>query len=142
MVLRKWFAADMRGWRNRQTRTFEVRVGNHGGSNPLPRTIGLSRRNAGFSSNSAAFSFFITHHFLSFPFKKPRKNLVILKSFRTFFVQKVPREFSSEAFFDTYDLRIRFNAGGKSNAKFIYKSLVKQSQTACRIILRAVILFV
>ena len=28
----------MRGWRNRQTRTFEVRVGNHGGSNPLPRT--------------------------------------------------------------------------------------------------------
>ncbi len=31
-------AADMRGWRNWQTRTFEVRVGNLGGSNPLPRT--------------------------------------------------------------------------------------------------------
>ena len=28
----------MRGWRNWQTRTFEVRVGNLEGSNPFPRT--------------------------------------------------------------------------------------------------------
>ncbi len=29
----------MRFWRNWQTRTVQVRVGNHGGSNPLNRTI-------------------------------------------------------------------------------------------------------
>ena len=29
----------MRGWRNRQTRTFEGRVGNRAGSSPASRTI-------------------------------------------------------------------------------------------------------
>ena len=31
----------MRSWRNWQTRTVQVRVGNRGGSNPLDRTIFL-----------------------------------------------------------------------------------------------------
>ena len=30
---------DMREWRNRQTRTFKVRVGDHSGSSPVSRTI-------------------------------------------------------------------------------------------------------
>ena len=29
----------MRSWRNWQTRTVQVRVGDHGGSNPFDRTI-------------------------------------------------------------------------------------------------------
>ncbi len=29
----------MREWRNRQTRTFKVRVGDHTGSSPVSRTI-------------------------------------------------------------------------------------------------------
>ena len=32
---------SLRSWRNWQTRTVQVRVGNHGGSNPLDRTITL-----------------------------------------------------------------------------------------------------
>ena len=30
---------DMREWRNRQTRSFKVRVGDHTGSSPVSRTI-------------------------------------------------------------------------------------------------------
>ena len=33
---------NMRSWRNWQTRTVQVRVGNHGGSNPFDRTKKMS----------------------------------------------------------------------------------------------------
>ena len=32
------FVQNMRSWRNWQTRTVQVRVGDHGGSNPFDRT--------------------------------------------------------------------------------------------------------
>ena len=34
----------MRSWRNWQTRTVQVRVGDHGGSNPLDRTTECPKR--------------------------------------------------------------------------------------------------